>query len=1196
MQRCLNCNSENIYFSKKRNIYVCEDCGNNFLLEKSFLPQKIFLSYGHDKNEFIVKQIKKDLEARGHFVWIDKKEIKAGQDWRKSIYKGISESNQFLSFLSVYSTRIPGVCLDEIAIAVGIRGCNIKTILLEKDVNAPISISNIQWLDMSDWMIYYEKGGVDWDNWYDYNFKEITKTIENEDNLIFSGEITHLEKKLHPSSFDVKLSFLLSNDFYGREWLMDEVDKWYKENKTTKLFWLLGGPGVGKSAFVARLAHYFSGTAAMQFCEWDKKDSSNPKQIVKTLSFQIATKLNDYRKLLIELVDKEDIDSMALERLFDYLLIEPLNLLIDGGRERQIILIDALDEIAQEYNEEFVQLLARNMDKFPNWVSFIITSRLEASVIEPLRAFKPVILEVDSSKNQTDILLFIKGSLTSYIKDKKKLSEISKIILNKSGGVFLYAKEVISEMKSGNIKAEDIKKLPQGMVGIYWHSFKRMFPEISYYNNFIKPFLKITIAAKEAIPLSVIKTILKISSEELYDITRKLQSFFPQVIEQGLEIVKPFHKSIIEWLTSNTSGKYFIDITDGNETIAHYGLSTFNDEQRMPLYFVKHLITHLKETNKWYSITFFQKQDILESLIAQSLSYGYKYLEYYYITLLDELVGVSNKIIVLSYKLKYYTRTSGKNVIKVANQLLKELNDETNNKLKFNYLLDIAVAYFYVGLHNQGIDILRNIEEKNTELILGSIINTAKLNHTYCLFMHDIDCNKKVVDKSIIANQNFKILGDNYHVMITQVNLFDGLMGIGKLKDAELIAQKTFEESERLNLIHVNDILYICYANLLFTQGKIITAFEYYEQGLQLADIIEHEWDFIYGRIWRELCLAKLGDDVSVDNLLELVKLVDKKGYSYLSALGSTFALLAAHTLKIKLDEKQANDIFWVVRNSQTPGLLAQALAVLILDKYNVKMDLKTLIQLLIETALSCEGVKGDPMIFYEFINKYNLSSFTYNEEFQKWIKNYIMPHIYYCNNLEEETFNDFDKIPLLEEFHCKNCEALCCYDGVYLSEEDEKQIHYAVKTYPQYFKHLPFNYIVDGQWRDKKNGRKTNTRAYDYVKMKIPQHFTKTRCVFAYENGECSLQKAATNNLLNPWKFKPKGCWLFPITLNRDAYSITPPLENNIDALELDEEYPGYVKFLPCGKISNKGLSWYKNFKNEILYFNNIKEKRRKL
>ena len=36
---------------------------------------RIFLSYGHDANEVLVRRIKADLELRGHDVWFDHSEI-----------------------------------------------------------------------------------------------------------------------------------------------------------------------------------------------------------------------------------------------------------------------------------------------------------------------------------------------------------------------------------------------------------------------------------------------------------------------------------------------------------------------------------------------------------------------------------------------------------------------------------------------------------------------------------------------------------------------------------------------------------------------------------------------------------------------------------------------------------------------------------------------------------------------------------------------------------------------------------------------------------------------------------------------------------------------------------------------------------------------------------------------------------------
>src|SRR6516162_7511324 len=121
---------------------------------------KLFLSYGHDNNAPLIEQIARDLEAAGHTPWIDKSQIKAGHDWRRMIVDGLSDSDWTLSFLSKHSVREPGVCLDELAIALHVKGGNIATVLVEseEDVAPPVSVRHVQWLDMHDWQARREQG------------------------------------------------------------------------------------------------------------------------------------------------------------------------------------------------------------------------------------------------------------------------------------------------------------------------------------------------------------------------------------------------------------------------------------------------------------------------------------------------------------------------------------------------------------------------------------------------------------------------------------------------------------------------------------------------------------------------------------------------------------------------------------------------------------------------------------------------------------------------------------------------------------------------------------------------------------------------------------------------------------------------------------------------------------------------------
>jgi hypothetical protein len=124
--------------AKVGNFWICPTHGQ-FPEAKPFVPMRIFLSYGHGSNEELVRCIKTDFEKRGHDVWFDKNEIKFGDEWRRAITDGILGSQRVLSFLSKHSTRDPGVRRDEIAIAIGFKGGNFQTILVEceREVNPP---------------------------------------------------------------------------------------------------------------------------------------------------------------------------------------------------------------------------------------------------------------------------------------------------------------------------------------------------------------------------------------------------------------------------------------------------------------------------------------------------------------------------------------------------------------------------------------------------------------------------------------------------------------------------------------------------------------------------------------------------------------------------------------------------------------------------------------------------------------------------------------------------------------------------------------------------------------------------------------------------------------------------------------------------------------------------------------------------
>ena len=182
--RCPQCGSTDV--TNYNGMYVCFACRASFPEPKgpkAFHPMRLFISYGHPEAE-ICQRIYAVLKERGHDVWFDSTNMVHGEDWRAQITDGIGHSDGVISCLSKHSVRDPGVSLDELSIAIGVRGGNIKTILLESEkvVQPPASVCHIQWLDMSQWREKLAQGEAVFAPWFNEKMVKLCEVIESEDS------------------------------------------------------------------------------------------------------------------------------------------------------------------------------------------------------------------------------------------------------------------------------------------------------------------------------------------------------------------------------------------------------------------------------------------------------------------------------------------------------------------------------------------------------------------------------------------------------------------------------------------------------------------------------------------------------------------------------------------------------------------------------------------------------------------------------------------------------------------------------------------------------------------------------------------------------------------------------------------------------------------------------------------------------
>lgn len=615
-QICPHCGSTNTVWKAKAQVWECGDCEERFASFPAGATARsglrIFLSYGHDENTELVRRIKADLEKPengGHLVWIDDAEIKFSDDWRRKITDGIQDSDWMLAFLSKHSVRDPGVCRDELAIALGTKGGIISTVLVERpgEVKPPVSVSHVQWLDMHEWKAKKAESEAAFEAWYAEKFTEIRRVLDNPRTKHFAGEIEWLAEKLTPVPYAARIGELLGKGFVGREWLAREIEDWRTGKDSSRVFCITGEPGIGKSAIAAWMAHTNKAeVVAVHFCRYDQPNWSDPGQIIRSIAFQMATRLDDYRRFLIGAVDTLERQAAASQQqqlqslmqaageagaepglqqslldrlrqanplaglkpaeLFESLIANAAHYGIAGGRQRYLIIVDALDEAGAQLAE----FIAQRAESLPGWLAFLVTSRPGDSTVMPhLERLHPHIVKAGSQENLDDLRAYIRDWLTTRGLPPQKQAEIVEPLLRASEGNFLYLATFRSFVEEGRgegaLALENPACYPKGLSSLYHTFFQRQFPDAEDYRTRQAPFLRLVAAARRPLPEELARRILDLDEETFrIRVLQPLGSLF----QRQAGSVEPFHKSLRDWLADDRrSTAYFVSVADGHRRL-----------------------------------------------------------------------------------------------------------------------------------------------------------------------------------------------------------------------------------------------------------------------------------------------------------------------------------------------------------------------------------------------------------------------------------------------------------------------------------------------------------------------------------------------------------------------------------------------------------------------------------------------------
>ena len=592
---CPSCGSRNLQRIQETQQYHCTDCLGQFSVENSASSLRIFLSYGRDEYAEYAGRIKADLEARGHEVWFDADRLVPGADFEIGIENGFewaaagSRGPCLVLLMTPHSVRRPdGYCLNEIARAVSSSWRILPVMLVWCE--PPLSICRIQWLDLQDCVPIEENQTK-----YQQKLDQLVSALEG-NTWAFDGRHSRLSNVLMPLAFTAEIAKHVGR-FIGRKWVLDDLDQWLRDANASRVFWITGGPGVGKTALAAYICHVRPEAVAYLFCQFGHDDKADPRRCVMSLAYQLSSQIPEYQERLASMDLRTEIRKSA-GTIFDNLIVQPLAALPRGRDRVMLIVIDALDEAKDRRdNNELAEFIASRFQDTPPWLRLVVTSRPVDEVALPLQALTPYRLATERSENIDDIRNFLQQRLQELPGHKNVPARLIDKILEKSQGTFLYVACVLEDLESGHLDLDEAENFPQGLGGIYQRFFNRQFPDRESFKENQLQLIEMVIAAREPLPCELLQGALRLDEYGIRAELDALGSLFPR----SQNSVQPFHKTLIEWLTDAAkAGPYFVSLSKGHSRIADFCWEDVQtNSKKSSDYSISHLATHLVELERW---------------------------------------------------------------------------------------------------------------------------------------------------------------------------------------------------------------------------------------------------------------------------------------------------------------------------------------------------------------------------------------------------------------------------------------------------------------------------------------------------------------------------------------------------------------------------------------------------------------------
>lgn len=588
--KCIYCGSEDVVYLKFHRKWACNTCGKSFddaASPKTDEELKVFFSYAHDDSgsengAVVVDALKQLIEKKSGGkikVWMDTHSITRDGNWRESITNGIISSNRFVGFMSQKALRNPGVCRDELGIAVGSRYGIISCVLLENErtLNPPAEYVERQWIDLSDWKKKRDEGEAEFERFLNDAADELISILRDPETLRFNHEVKKLKESLGISAVDemTRIDEQLKFKMTGRGWLAEKINNWMHDPNGKRVMTLYAAPGAGKSLFTAHFQFANPNVIAALACDSRSDEFSKTDRITDRLAYLIALRMPDYRSILLEVLkDKTVFSKTGMDR-FNTLIATPLSRLINGQRSAKLIIIDGLDEAK---GGELADYIRACQSVLQSYIRILITARPERGLkqrLAPAAEFSCTELDLGdyTEMNNDDLRHYCTENLSALLADRPGREEFIDRLVEASSGIFYYAYTILPELREFLESGEPLEKMdfPRGLDALLLRTFLRKFGEpdasgmVVNYNAYVRTPLSIVAASPYTLPIKTLQKMQDWTDAELEDFLRPLET----LLDLSGGFIRLFHKSFTDWLNdSEASAAFYAPQEDGIRSLA----------------------------------------------------------------------------------------------------------------------------------------------------------------------------------------------------------------------------------------------------------------------------------------------------------------------------------------------------------------------------------------------------------------------------------------------------------------------------------------------------------------------------------------------------------------------------------------------------------------------------------------------------